>query len=187
MHKERMLAYLPNYYRGIKEVDALLEANGANIVELRRVKDDVTDQLFVDTATWGLTTWERLVGLPEGNDLSTIGVRARRAAIKSKLQGASVFTMAKVREVCALYASGAVEITMDGPTHTLTIEFVDVLGIPTNLETMQRVLEEQIPAHIRLVFEFRYMTWNDLDAFNRTWDAQDALNLDWENFSAARN
>lgn len=187
MYKENMYAYLPNYYRGVKEVDALLGAEADQVATLRAAVEDTTNQFNVQTATWGLANWERLVGLTVGNDLSPLGLSTRRSAVLSKLQGQGTITESRVSEICKVYTSGTVEVVVDAPNYTVTLKFVDVIGIPPNYETLIAVLRELMPAHLALEIEFRYMTWNDLEALNRTWDAQDALNLNWDDFSTAQN
>lgn len=179
MIKERMLGYLPNYYRGIREVDGIMDAQGAQVEDVRANLDDVARQFHVDTATWGLARWERLVGLPESDGT----LPDRRSAVKSMLQGFGTLTLSKVEELCKVYVNGEVEVSVDGPSFTLTITFTGIVGIPANFSTLEAVLRDVMPAHMVLNVEFRYMTWRELDGFGYTWDELDALNLSWEEFS----
>jgi len=82
-----MMELLPSYYwlgtntRKIMELMAVvLSKYEAEIYEMR-------DQLFVETATWGLALWEQLVGLPINGD--NLDYEARRVAIINKLRDCS--------------------------------------------------------------------------------------------------
>ena len=84
---EDMMDLLPSYFflgnnnRRIMELIAVILADYENRI------DEVRDQFFVETATWGLVYWEQLVGLPINAD--SLDYEARRAAILNKLRDCS--------------------------------------------------------------------------------------------------
>lgn len=84
--KDRMIEYLPWYYRSSRVMKAILSAQGQEIDKLFDALDQVLDQFFVATATWGLSYWEELLGLPI-ND--TLPVAERRQRVMAKRRGVS--------------------------------------------------------------------------------------------------
>jgi len=59
-----MIEYLPGYYRASRIMGATLSAQGQEIDKLFDAMDQTLDQFFISTATWGLSLWEELLGLP---------------------------------------------------------------------------------------------------------------------------
>ena len=213
MNLEQMVSVLPKYYEDIKEANEILGAEAAQISGVNSDIEDLLRQFTVDTATWGLDRWERLVGLKSDrenvvtfNDIQlnnlrfddlegstwkaiggmhVLGVEERRSAIKSKLQGYGTITESKIKEICKLYTSGNVDVQVNGPAFLVTITFIDLVGIPPNYSVLESVLREVLPAHLALEFGFRYMRWSELDAFTYTWDVLDGMNMSWDEFSEA--
>lgn len=82
-----MMELLPSYYwlgpnnRKIMELIAVILAQYSDKIE------DLQDQFFVHTATWGLVYWEQLVDVPVNGD--NLNYEARRVAILNKLRDCS--------------------------------------------------------------------------------------------------
>lgn len=78
---ERMKSYLPEHFAESPEIIAILEDGDRRFEELNRTMDDVLNQFFVETATWGLDKWEdELEILPSSTDFEE-----RRKKIFSEL------------------------------------------------------------------------------------------------------
>ncbi|WP_153732523.1 putative phage tail protein [Sporosarcina obsidiansis] len=78
---ERMKSYLPEHFAESPEIIAILEDGDRRFEELNLAMDDVFNQFFVETATWGLDKWEyELEIFP-----STTEFQERRNQILSKL------------------------------------------------------------------------------------------------------
>lgn len=82
-----LMDYLPSYFflgennrKVVEVIAALLNEYGNNI-------DEVKDQFFVETATWGLKFWEQLVGCPV--DEASTDWATRRQCILNKLRDCS--------------------------------------------------------------------------------------------------
>lgn len=84
--KDRMIEYLPWYYQASKVMETILSAQGQEIDALYESLDQSLDQFFVSTATWGLSRWEELLGLPINENLA---VDERRQRVLAKRRGVS--------------------------------------------------------------------------------------------------
>ena len=54
-----MLSFLPWYYQDSKIMQSILNAQGIEIDSTRYTIEDILKQFYVDTATWGLSLWEK--------------------------------------------------------------------------------------------------------------------------------
>ncbi len=79
--KDRMLAYLPPYYRESRVMNAILNAQGKEIDKLNDAIDEVLKQFFISTATWGIDIWEEQYGLPVNENLN---LQTRRQLVLAK-------------------------------------------------------------------------------------------------------
>ena len=174
---------------------AIAEAQGGEVNSLYATLDEILKQFFVETATeWGLDLWEQMLGLTSyaGKPLDE-----RRSAILAKLKGVGTVTVSLIKSVAESFANGRVEV-IDKPTaytydtyremtvapYTFTIRFVDIYGIPPNINDLKRAIEEIKPAHLAVNYEFNYLVWDKLDAQNLTWDQLDAKALTWAEFES---
>lgn len=65
---------------------------------------------------------------------------------------------------------------------TVRVRFPDVPGIPDGFETMRRIIEDILPAHLLVQYLFWYQTWGELNARALTWQMVHDMNMTWEEF-----
>ena len=207
-----MIEYLPSYYEDIREARAIIDSDDNAISELKVAIDDVLDQFHVDKATWGLEIWERFVGLPSGAkytvwdtmtrqsvlfdmlELKTwdlieksysLTLEERRSAVKSRLRGTGPVTKDTLKSVCASYTGGTVDIIEKSSEFKVQIVFIDVAGVPSNVDALQAVVRDIMPAHLEIEYVYRYLRWNELDGYVWTWDTLDGKTYTWDELSTA--
>lgn len=174
---QEALTYLPRYYETSRVMKAILQAEGAEFDKLRQALDETLNQFFVSTATWGLDRWESELGLPPASDQPDA---ERRDRIISRLRGYGTATIRIVKQVAESYDKGAVDVIEDFAVYTVTIRFVDITGIPPNIDDLKAAVRAVVPAHLDIRYEYNYFIWNEWDAKNETWDAFDLLALTWD-------
>jgi hypothetical protein len=154
---------------------AILQVQGAELDKLRQALDELLAQFFVDTATWGLSIWEQMLGLPPADDET---LDERRDRIKSKIRGYGTATIRAIKNVAESYDKGIIDVAEDFSKYTV-IRFVDTTGIPSNIEDLKAIVRELVPAHLAIEYEYNYFIWDELDGKHWTWDQLDELNLTW--------
>jgi hypothetical protein len=174
---ETMMGYLPDYYRTSRVMRAVLEAQGNELEKLYQAFDNILDQLFIDTASWRLDYWEEELGLKV---MPEQPVEQRRDKIKSRLRGQGTATIKLVKQVAETYDKGKVDVIEDVSSYTVTLRFIDTIGIPANLEDLKAAVRAVVPAHLALEFDFNYFIWDELDKKNWTWDELDGLHMTWD-------
>jgi len=178
-----MLTYIPDYLRPSLVAQSGLGAAGAEIDALNISADEVLAQLFALTATeigGGLDRWEAFLGLSNYSGIATDVQRRER--IIAKIRGAGTTTVALVKNVAESYANGTVEVVEDNPAYTFLIRFISQHGIPARIDDLKAAIREIKPAHLAVLYEYKYLIWNELDAETITWNALDTLAMSWDDF-----
>jgi uncharacterized protein YmfQ (DUF2313 family) len=204
--------YMPKEYEEFLESQAIVGAQAVELAKLYRSMSDILSQFYVDTATWGLAEWEKLTGLPVAPDysnwdalprynvaFSTVegttwdefekefvpDLNERRSAVVSKLRGHGTLSKSKLAEICGAYTGGDVTVHEYPSEFRIVIEFTGEAGVPANMDTLQSVLAELIPAHLSVEYTYRYLRWNELDGYAWSWDVLDSNEYTWDEFSEA--
>lgn len=169
-----MFDYGPREYEDFRESSALVKSEAAEFERLQAQIAEVLAQFFIDTATWGLSRWERLVGVmtDESKPLSQ-----RRSVVKAKLRGVGTVTVGLIKSVSESWYAGEVEVTQDTAKYLVTVEFVSSYGVPENLDDVERALREIIPAHLQLAFKFKFLTYDGLKAYGYSYNGVKATEL----------
>ncbi|HEX2925678.1 MAG TPA: YmfQ family protein [Ruminiclostridium sp.] len=175
MSKADMLkSYVPEFIAQSKTFSTLYNAQGTEMDYLYNVLDGVLNQCFVDSATWGLKYWEEFLGIPVDESKDT---GFRRGVINSKIRGAGTATFKLIQAVAQSYDNGEVVIIENNELYSFTVKFTGTKGIPPNLDDLKAAIEEIKPAHLQVVYEFKYNLWDDVkkltwsEVRENTWDS----------------
>ncbi|GMK45231.1 hypothetical protein PghCCS26_23590 [Paenibacillus glycanilyticus] len=167
-----LLAYLPSYYREITEMKELQETAGYEISDVAEKSNDLLDQSFIDTATWGLTRWESELDIAANRAQS---YERRREQLKAKLYGSGTTTKQMIIDTAAAFSGGEVAVNVYPEQYLFEIVFVGSKGIPPNMPGFIQMLEDIKPAHLAYSFKYSYTVWDNLaelswgDAHAKTW------------------
>lgn len=167
-----LIDQLPQFYQNSPEMVAIQSYLQILVAELWRNRDDFAAQLCIDTATWGLATWEGALGLTTD---ATRELAYRRERVKAKLRGAGTTTKALIQRVAETFTNGAVDVIEYASEYRVVIKFTGTLGIPPNLDDLTASLRDIMPAHLQWEYEIRYNLWIDVapltwgELAERTW------------------
>lgn len=154
-----MLVMLPAYY-DTENVRAVLDTQGKEFDALKTLLQYIIDQLFVTSASgWGLDWWEQELGLP------TVAGKPdseRRSRILSKLRGMGTVTVNLMEVIAEAYDNGDIELIDHPEDYYFIIKFISHLGVPPNLADVMEALEEAKPAHLEVVYEYKYLLIKDI-------------------------
>lgn len=156
--EEQLWNELPRFYRTIREFNELVKVESEQLTNTDDWMESIVNQTFVETATWGLSRWESIFGIPT-DELKPID--QRRSVIKSKIRGAGVTTVALVKEVAESWYNGEIEVTEE--ELKVMIKFNSNFGVPSNLVDVEKALREIIPAHLIIEYLFSYLLIRDIN------------------------
>lgn len=150
-----VMRYLPKFLAEDEHFAVVQDSHSKEHGIQKELLADIARQFFVDTATWGLDTWERIYKTEPPIDAS---YELRRALIKTKMLGRQVMTKANTElivnqyvdngkgYVIEDYAPGAIKVVMPG-----RVDYPDALV---------KALNEMLPAHLGVSYE---LVVNDTD------------------------
>lgn len=138
-----MMSFIPWYYLESVVMNELIDASGIEFDNVRDVIDDILNQFFVATATWGLDSWEKFLGITDTSKT----IDARRQAIIQKINGSQTATLDFMTRLVNQYIDDASGIVVDHP-ETYSIEIDIPLIDKENLKKISQDVNTYIPAHI---------------------------------------
>ena len=151
---------LPSFY----ENDITKPIQDSFTVEANSINDEVENtlnQFYVDSATYGLNYWEKMLGISKNN----FDYQTRRENIKAKMRSRGTTSIEVIKNICEAYSNGIVEINVDHANYSFEISFISTIGVPLSFEEMDRVVNEIKPCHLAHSYKFNYNTHKDLSKY----------------------
>ena len=155
--------YLPNFLTKDESINDLLEVHSEEHEKYRQLLLDALDQLFVDSATWGLSEWEETLGIYAK---PTDSYEQRRNRILLKLQGHQTSTLAFMKSLVERYCSEDCHIDIVEENETYTLHIVSTNGRIVYTKDLMEAIDTYKPAHIGFSVDI-----------NRTFDMDDESSI----------
>ena len=169
-----LLEYLPSFYHNSDVIKSFMESNSIEVDTLKAYIEDLSKNLYVKTATWGLDLFEEELGLATDKSIS---YEERRERILAKKRGNGTTTKAMIKNTAEAFSGGEVEVIENFNDYSFVVKFVGVKGIPKNLTLFKNMIEEIKPAHLNYELAFTYTVWSMVMATDNTWN--DFNNKTW--------
>lgn len=169
-----LLEYLPSFYHNSDIIKSFVESNNIEVDTLKAYVEDLSKNLYVKTATWGLDLFEEELGLTTDKSVS---YEERRERILAKKRGNGTTTKAMIKNTAEAFSGGEVEVIENFSDYSFIVKFVGVKGIPKNLALFKKMIEEIKPAHLNYELAFTYTVWSMVMAKNNIWN--DFSNKTW--------
>jgi len=168
-----LMSLLPWYYQGNGTITELQSSVAKELGKLYYHLHDLFNQLFIGTATWGLTIYEKELGLKTNMGLS---YEERREIIKAKIRGRGATTKQMIKETAEAFSGGEVDVIEYPEESKFIVKFIGVKGIPRNMRGFIDMLETIKPAHLVYEFKYTFTVWNHLTGL--TWGQSNAITWD---------
>ena len=130
--------------------------------ELENVEIKITDiesNIFLDSATWGTNIFEKELDIEYVEDKT---IDERKSIISAKLRGAGKLTLELIQDTVKAYTTNVVSVRFNG---IIIIDFSDKIGVPNDIDSLMKSIEDIKPAHLGVDYIFRYRKWKDLNQF----------------------
>ena len=170
---------VPDYYRREPNSKSILDRLGEVSQAEREFLDDVIDQFYVSTATWGLSAWERVVGITTDESQT---LEKRRTEIVSRMMGAGTATPAMISAVVESLTGYRTVIEEVPEEYLFRLRFTGQTSCFVYLHSaaVREVLERIKPAHLQAVIQA--ITWGDLEQEKLTWAQVEQQFPTWADF-----
>ena len=123
--------------------------------------DDLLNQFFVDSATFGLNYWERMLGINK----NSFDIDTRRENIKAKMRSRGTTTVDVIKNICEAYSNGIVEIIVNHSDYSFVIDFIGTIGVPSAFDELDKTINEIKPCHLAHSYKFNYNTHKNLSNY----------------------
>ena len=130
-------------------------------VEANLMNDKVEktlEQFFVDSATYGLDYWEKMLGISK----NTFDYQTRRENIKARMRSRGTTTVSFIKNICEAYSNGEVDIIVNHSDYSFVIDFIGTIGIPRAFAELDKTINEIKPCHLAHSYRFNYNTHSNL-------------------------
>ena len=110
---------LPSFY----DNDITKPIQDSFSVEANSINDEVENtlnQFYVDSATFGLDYWEKMLGISKNNN----DIQTRRENIKAKMRSRGTTSIEVIKNICEAYSNGEVEVIVNHSDYSFGIDFV---------------------------------------------------------------
>ncbi|MGG3801801.1 putative phage tail protein [Metabacillus fastidiosus] len=144
---ERLIEYLPEVYARSPEMQGILKGEAPLLDQFEKALEDVFNQAFVETATWGLEKREKELNLPYDPNLS---YEHRRQRILMKENSIKAATIKNLRDLANIFSEPkTVEVLTILNEYAFRTKYnLDHL---INYKDMVIAIEEMKPAHMEHV------------------------------------
>lgn len=156
-------------------------------IELEKIRLAVIEtfkQLFVLHATWGLEEWEKLACISTPSELDN---DIKRANIIAAFKSLGVTNAKKIIAICSSYQHGDVTVHEYPSDFKYVIEFLDTIGVPSNISEIEKRINLINPAHLTFDFKFKYITWGDIKEAGLSADFYKNKGYTWEDIRNGKN
>jgi hypothetical protein len=121
---------------------------------------DIINQCFVESATWGLSNWESFLGITTDHSKD---IDYRRSVIRAKLRGYGTVTIDFIKNVSESFTNGQVDVIDNPAAYSFEVKFIDALGAPPNILDLQNAINDIKPAHLAVTYTFKYLLIKQID------------------------
>ena len=133
-------------------------------IESNSVSEKISNtltQFFVDEATWGLDSWEKMLGISKNN----FDIQTRRENIKAKMRSRGTTSIEVIKNICEAYSNGEVDVIVNHSDYSFVIKFVGSIGVPQAFDELDKTIENIKPCHLAHSYEFTYNAHSKLSKF----------------------
>ncbi|WP_315080748.1 putative phage tail protein [uncultured Clostridium sp.] len=149
--------YVPSFISGDKILSKVYEEQQKQIDSTNADIQDLINQCFVETATWGLDTWEKELGIKNNINYS---YAIRRSRILAKLKGQGTTTIEAIKNICKSFVED-VEVIEHNKEYYFEIDLLSHSGFPSGFDTLYDSIREVKPSHLGVNYILRAITETD--------------------------
>ena len=155
--------YLPTFIAKGEIIKDIYDSQQSELDILNGNIQDLINNLFVDTATWGLEYFEKKYNIPINLE-DTLENRRSRILARMVSKG-QPFTKETIEAIANQFTNGDVEVEQHLEDDYFTIKFVSTLGIPPKIQDVYDAINDVKASWLDVTYEFKYNTVYDLRQF----------------------
>ena len=143
----KLIDKLPFFYEECPNTNTIQDGLSSEINNLYSKVEGTIDQLYVNSATWALSEWEKFAGIKKTDGT----IEQRRARVASKLKAKGTTTLEVMKSLCKSYSED-IRVTEIFNEYKILLELITTKenDIPKtyNFADMNEAIWEIKPAHL---------------------------------------
>ena len=176
---DTMIRLIPDCLSESKAYDEIMRAYARMFMLAYEVIERAARNIYLDTSAEALPFHARDLGISIAG-MSTETARETIQATYFSL--ADIVTEERIIKVADAYANSDMVIRRTADAGRYIFEFTSQYGIPSSMASLDKIFRRMIGAEYVWSYKYRYMTWNEFDAYNKQYQTWDDLNLIWDKF-----
>lgn len=158
MRKDSLIKNLHKLYRQDPYIQQIFNSAGLTLDNIDSAVADLQSQYWFDTMTWGIPVLENILQFKTD---ANAPIEDRRSQLQARWKSNGKADINLLQAVANSWKNGDVTVSfVDGK---IKLTFVGEYGIPDDLEGLQKALDDVKPAHLAIVYAFRYLLVKDID------------------------
>lgn len=143
----KLIDKLPFFYEECPKTNTIQNSLSSEINNLYSKVDSTIDQLYVNSATWALSEWEKFADIKKSDET----IEERRSRVASKLKAKGTTTLEVMKSLCKSYADD-VRVTEIFNEYKILLELIvnkdEEIPKAYNFSDMNEAIWEIKPAHL---------------------------------------
>ena len=152
-----------------------LDVQGEQLDKIMAWLEEIQRESSLATAeSWGLENIARLfIRRPVAKEPKKLA-----AALAALLRiGGDSFTLEAINDTIS--GCGIPAVVEEKGKGQVSVSFPGIAGEPQGFQSLKRIIEDILPAHLGIEYDFWFLTWQELEENFPSWKAIEDLELSW--------
>jgi hypothetical protein len=159
MHKDNLIKHLHRLYRNDPWVQQMFNSAGITLDNIEDTIEELKKQYWFDTMTdFGIKELESMLNFKTD---PTASIEDRRSQLEARWKSNGKCDIYLLQAICDSWKNGDIDVQF--VNGNIQIKFVGETGVPNDLEGLEKALDEVKPAHLILIYSFRYLLIKEID------------------------
>lgn len=133
------------------------------------------EMCLATTEDWGL---ERVASLFRRRPVASTTKRLRAALAALLRIGGDSFTLEAINDT--ITGCGIPAVAEERGRGQVAVSFPGVAGEPAGFQELKKIIEDILPVHVGIEYDFWFLTWIELEGNFSSWQAIEEMDLSWE-------
>jgi hypothetical protein len=155
--KERLIKNLHKIVREDPYINELCNSSGIELDEIERVLNDIYNQYWFDTMTWGADIVAKQLKVKLD---STMTQADKNSLLEARWKASGKSDVFLLQTICDSWKNGEIDVFFTNGR--IQVKFVGEYGVPSDLDSLKSELNKSKPAHLAIDYLFKYLLVKDV-------------------------
>jgi len=155
--KDRLLSNIHKILREDQYISELCKSFGIEIDTIELALQDIYNQFWFDTMTWGADVLAAQLKVKLDNNLTQA---EKNSLLEARWKSSGKSDVFLLQTICDSWKNGEIDVSFIGGK--IQIKFIGEYGVPTDLVSLKAEINKSKPAHIAVNYLFKYFLIKDI-------------------------